>query len=200
MLLTTSVWTVIVYVTPGVQEFVFNNLWLFYASAVATPLVMCMMMCCYRFFNKYPRNYLVLSFFTLIHSYLIGAVCAQYEPKVVVASAVCTCVMFVGLSVLACVLKQDIRLFLGTLVTFLLMIITLVVLQFILSSEIWHLAIVGLVVTLLSIYIIWDTQMIVGGKRQRYQLDLNDYVMGAMILYSDIITIFLYILEAFAKD
>lgn len=55
----------------------------------------------------------------------------------------------------------------------------------------------GLIIVLLSVYIVWDTQMIVGGKHKKYQLSLDDYVIAAMILYSDIITIFLYILQLF---
>jgi FtsH-binding integral membrane protein len=46
---------------------------------------------------------------------------------------------------------------------------------------------------LFSIYLVIDTQLIVGGGR--YSLSMDDYVAGAMILYIDIIQIFLFILE-----
>lgn len=46
---------------------------------------------------------------------------------------------------------------------------------------------------LFAIYLVIDTQLIVGGGR--YSLSMDDYVAGAMILYIDIIQIFLYILE-----
>jgi FtsH-binding integral membrane protein len=32
-----------------------------------------------------------------------------------------------------------------------------------------------------------------GGKR--YELDIDDYIVGAIILYTDIITIFIYLLQ-----
>lgn len=46
---------------------------------------------------------------------------------------------------------------------------------------------------LYSFYLIYDTQLIMGGKR--YGLSLDDYVVAAIIIYLDIIMIFLYILS-----
>jgi FtsH-binding integral membrane protein len=48
-------------------------------------------------------------------------------------------------------------------------------------------------VIIFGLYLIYDTQLILGGKR--FQLDYDDYILGAMMLYMDIIRIFLYILE-----
>ena len=48
-----------------------------------------------------------------------------------------------------------------------------------------------------SIYIIIDTQRMLGGKHQ--SLTLDDYVLGAIILYVDIISLFLKLLQIFGK-
>jgi FtsH-binding integral membrane protein len=49
---------------------------------------------------------------------------------------------------------------------------------------------------LYSLFLIIDTQMIVGGKSMNgYECDLDDYVTGAMMLYLDIIMIFVYLLK-----
>ena len=47
-------------------------------------------------------------------------------------------------------------------------------------------------VFLFGIYLIFDTQLIMG--KGKYKLSIDDYIAGALILYADIITIFLYIL------
>lgn len=47
-------------------------------------------------------------------------------------------------------------------------------------------------IILFGIYIVIDTQLIIGGKS--FQLSMDDYVVGALLLYIDIIQIFLYIL------
>jgi FtsH-binding integral membrane protein len=43
------------------------------------------------------------------------------------------------------------------------------------------------------IYILVDTQLIIGGKNKR--LSLDNYIMGTIILYTDIIGLFLKILD-----
>ena len=52
-------------------------------------------------------------------------------------------------------------------------------------------------VVLFGIYLIIDTQMIIGGKR--IQLTVDEYVAAALLLYVDIIQIFLYILSLLSK-
>mmetsp|Transcript_4797 Transcript_4797/g.15730 ORF Transcript_4797/g.15730 Transcript_4797/m.15730 type:complete len:315 (+) Transcript_4797:107-1051(+) len=48
---------------------------------------------------------------------------------------------------------------------------------------------------LFSAYIVYDTQLIVGGKNKKRQMDTRDYVLGAMTLYADIANLFLILLE-----
>ena len=54
-------------------------------------------------------------------------------------------------------------------------------------------AIIGVI--LFSFYLIYDTQLILGGKHKKYQFDKDDYILGALALYLDIINMFLYILQ-----
>lgn len=51
---------------------------------------------------------------------------------------------------------------------------------------------------LFAIYLVIDTQLIVGGGR--YELSMDDYIAGALLLYIDIIQIFLYILSALGNS
>ena len=46
---------------------------------------------------------------------------------------------------------------------------------------------------LFGIYLIFDTQLILG--QGRYKLSIDDYILGAMVLYVDIIMIFVYLLQ-----
>ena len=47
-------------------------------------------------------------------------------------------------------------------------------------------------IIIFGIYIIIDTKMIIGGER--FEISYDDYIFAAMILYIDIIRLFLYIL------
>ena len=51
-------------------------------------------------------------------------------------------------------------------------------------------------VILFGVYLIIDTQMVIGGRR--YMLSKDDYIFGAIILYLDIINLFLYLLQILA--
>ena len=46
----------------------------------------------------------------------------------------------------------------------------------------------------MAMFIVHDTQLIVGGQNQKFRLDHNDYVIGAIIIYSDILTMFIYMM------
>lgn len=50
-------------------------------------------------------------------------------------------------------------------------------------------------VFIFSFYLLFDTQMIMGGDKKRYQFDEDSYILAAVSLYLDIINIFLYILQ-----
>jgi FtsH-binding integral membrane protein len=56
----------------------------------------------------------------------------------------------------------------------------------------------GVGVFLFSIYLIIDTQMIMGGKS--VELNVDEYALAALLLYIDIITIFLYILQLLSNN
>jgi len=57
--------------------------------------------------------------------------------------------------------------------------------------------VLALCVVLLGIFLIHDTQLIVG--KGKWRLGLDDYIVGALIIYVDLITIFLYLLALFGK-
>jgi FtsH-binding integral membrane protein len=116
------------------------------------------------------------------------------------AAAFSTAAITVAISVYAWTTKSDFTicgpfmLILG----FTLCTTTLFILIFGLTTgnyRVAHMIICGIAVMLFSFYLIYDTQLIMGGKR--YEIDIDDYILGAIILYTDIITIFLYLLKLF---
>jgi FtsH-binding integral membrane protein len=54
--------------------------------------------------------------------------------------------------------------------------------------------------TLFSGYLAYHTRLIVSGKHTKYQMNEKDYVFGAMSLYNDIISMFIYILRMVGED
>jgi FtsH-binding integral membrane protein len=54
--------------------------------------------------------------------------------------------------------------------------------------------------TLFTLFLAYDTRLIVSGKHTKYQLNQKDYVFGAALLYHDIVAIFLYLLKLLDND
>lgn len=73
------------------------------------------------------------------------------------------------------------------------LIICSLVLLFVPNSRFWTVFFSGLSVILFGFYLIYDVQIIVGGGR--YEIDNDDYILGALIIYIDIIMLFLHILK-----
>ena len=51
-----------------------------------------------------------------------------------------------------------------------------------------------------SAFIAYDTSLIVGGKHSKYRLHEKDYVLGSMILYNDIVGLFLQLLQILGEE
>jgi FtsH-binding integral membrane protein len=50
-------------------------------------------------------------------------------------------------------------------------------------------------VQIFSMYLVYDTQIIVGGEHKSYQFDMDDYVLAALVIYLDIINLFILLLQ-----
>ena len=61
----------------------------------------------------------------------------------------------------------------------------------------WHPFVSAILVMVYGLYLIYDTQLIAGGHS--YQLTLDDYVVGSLMLYVDIMMIFLELLKLFGS-
>lgn len=56
-----------------------------------------------------------------------------------------------------------------------------------------ELAICGIMIFLMGLFIIYDLQLIVGGRKHQY--DIDDYIVAAMNLYVDVMMMFVEILK-----
>ena len=167
-----------------------------YACTVVSIAIMCLLICKHQYAKIVPVNYIALSVFTITHSYMVAGITTLYEPEIVVSAAVCTGAMFLGLTTYACFTKTDMTKKGGALVTATMMIFMFCLLSFLFDFGMLRVVIVVAVIILMSVWVVHDTQMIIGGKK-KYQLSLDDYIVGALIIYIDVMTIFMYVLELF---
>mmetsp|Transcript_19137 Transcript_19137/g.18277 ORF Transcript_19137/g.18277 Transcript_19137/m.18277 type:complete len:111 (+) Transcript_19137:805-1137(+) len=100
--------------------------------------------------------------------------------------------MFIGLTFLAFFTKYDITLMTGMISAMSMALLFMLIFIWIYPSRyIICLACLG-VILIVSIFIIYDTQAI--ANQSKYKLSYDDYIIGSILLYTDIITLFLFLL------
>ena len=152
--------------------------------------------------RKSPTNYILLFAFTACWTFIIGAISAQYDPNTVLTAALLTAAITVTLSIYACFTKTDFTEICGPFLCFgMMIIVTMSITMSIICwstfdyPEWWYPFSGGIGAILYGMFLLYDTQMIVGGRK--YELSIDDYIVGALILYIDIIMIFLELLKVF---
>lgn len=164
-------------------------------SMIVTELLL---VCSKRISRQVPLNYCLLGFFTLCQSYSVATLAALYEPEGVTMAAVATAAATGGLSIYAMTTKSDFtrpRGFFSVLLTAL--FLTFVSL-FMFNTEIEYVVSLAVSCLIFGSYIVYDTQLIMGHKT--FEVNDDDYIIGALILYVDIVVLFAKILKAIAKD
>ena len=129
-----------------------------------------------------PWNYILLFAFTSCLSYIVAGFCSYYAPVAVLCAAVTTMFMLFGLTVVACFMKGEMVGYLAGFATALFFTLLPLILFALIFPDYWMtLLIEGVLISLFSLYIIFDTRMIMN----RYNYD--EYIVAALMLYVDII-------------
>ena len=177
---------------------------LFIAALIIAIFIQCAIVCCKSVARTSPTNYLLLTIFTLCWTFVIGVICATYSAEVVLTAALMTMVLTVSLTVYAWFTKSDFTQLCGPFVCFgLLLIICISMMMSILSflvfsyTEKWYPFASAFAVIVYGLFLLIDTQLVVGGRR--HELSIDDYIIGALVLYLDIIYIFIELLKIFGN-
>ncbi|KYQ54286.1 Glutamate [NMDA] receptor-associated protein 1 [Trachymyrmex zeteki] len=175
------------------QLWVRSHLELFWIALALTLVLFICMVCCTNVRRKAPMNFIFLFLFTFAEAFLLSVTASTYESQEVMLAVGITAAVCLGLTIFAFQTKID---FTG-LHTFL-FVAVLVLLIFGMVAIIWQGKVMTLVYASLgafifSIYLIYDTQMMIGGKH-KYSISPEEYIFAALSLYLDVINIFLYIL------
>jgi len=194
----TTIFVLAAVLSESFRDFMYRNMWLYLLSIAVVIAISFSLFCFYKSFQKVPNNYILLFIFTLAESYTVALITSFYTPMSVLSAALITLGMSLGLSLYACFTKTDYtKWYYGLLWATLGALIVFIILIIIYPSEYVFLIISVVVIILVSIFILVDTQLIMGGGR--YELSMDDYVIAVLLLYTDIVTLFLYVLSLFGS-
>ena len=179
--------------SKGFQVFMVNNMWLSWLCMFTTIGIMIALVCVPSMGKAVPTNYILLLIFTFAEAYTVSFMCIFFPGKTVLTAAILTAGVVVALTFYAITTKSDFTLSGGILYIVGIVLILLVFVNFFIGSSILGMLISGAFAILFGIYLVYDTQLIVGGKCA--ELELDDYILGALMLYTDIIGMFVSILQ-----
>ena len=141
--------------------------------AALGQLAFCLAMTCgpTRWRHEFPINYTLLTGFTLFEGLLVGCVCAQYTGLSVLIAVCATAALVGGLTLFAINTKHDFTgygpyLFAGCWALF----IAGFLFMFLPMPNPIHKVYAGCVLILFAFYLVYDTQLVVGGDHRSFQL------------------------------
>ncbi|CAF4140729.1 unnamed protein product, partial [Rotaria sp. Silwood2] len=185
--------------TPAVRAYVRSPggqwaYWTSYGVFIATYITLA---CCKRLGRKYPLNLILLSILTLSMSYMMGMISAYFKIESVLIAVGLTSFVCLGVTIFSFQTRFDFTSCMGVL-----FVISLALLGFGFAciftySRILYTVYAGLGAIAFSIFLAVDTQLILGGKR--HEISAEDHVFASIMLYLDIVYIFMYILMLFGK-
>lgn len=167
---------------------------LFYAALAVTFVTMIAMACFENARRKFPTNVILLSVFTLCEGYLLGAAASVYDADAVLMAAGITAVVCLAITIFAFQTKYDFTMMGGFLFVALIVLLVFGFLTIFFHNRIVHLIYASLGALLFALYLVYDTQIMMGGGKQ-YSISPEEYIFAALNLYLDIINMFLYILQ-----
>ena len=181
--------TAFVYNYEPAKEFVRDYYWLTYVCIIIGIGISCSLVCCIKNARQVPKNYILLAMFTMCWAYMVAGFTQWFEGPDVVIAAILTAAMTVGLTLFACFCKMKLTWLWGVMAGMSLAVWPLIILLFLFPSKLLFTVIAFFIIILTSIYIIYDTKLILK------KLSLDDYIIGALMLYTDIIQLFMWLLS-----
>ncbi|XP_066969707.1 protein lifeguard 3-like isoform X9 [Macrobrachium rosenbergii] len=181
----------------GVRIFVLRNSWMYFLSYAVFLVTYLSLVCCSGVRRRWPGNFIMLGIFTLALSYMAGTIAATHDTKIVVMTIGITCAICFLITLFATQTKYDftgcgIYLFVISMILLIFGIIAIFT-----YSKILYTVYSAGIALLFSAYLVYDTQMVMGGRK--HELSPEEHIYGALVLYLDIIYIFISLLSLFGS-
>jgi len=157
----------------------------------------CLVCPCCNFARKYPLNIIFLCLMTVAMSFMTGVITCFYSTKAVLLAGATTTAVVAFVTGFTFYSKFDITKlwYIIILLPFVSLISWLV--AWIIGTETAVTVYCAIGVVIFTIYLAYDTKMIMGGGR--IELGPDDWIIGVVQLYIDIVQIFLYLLSLFSR-
>ncbi|XP_023116707.1 protein lifeguard 1 [Amphiprion ocellaris] len=177
------------------REWVVDSRWFTYCMMVLVLVFIVAFSCCDNLRRQVPLNFIALGLFTIVEGMMLGSVSALFKAEAVMWAVGATALVSFSLSLFAMQSKWDFTTASGSLWVFGWTLLSFALLCAILRSQYLYITYACLGTLLFSLYLVFDTQLILGGKHRKYQVSPEEYIFAALNLYLDIVSLFLLLLQ-----
>jgi FtsH-binding integral membrane protein len=185
---------------PSVKNFVAKNPGILWAAILLSFVFLIALSCFPSVSRKHPTNLICLALFTLCEGYLVGAISSYSGADAVIKAVACTLIITTGLTIYAWQTKVDFTAMGGYMFAASCSLLLVGLMCAIFQSQIMMNIYAGLGCLIFSAYIVYDTQLIIGGAHHSHSFEIDEYVFAALNLYIDIVQLFLFLLRLFRNN
>ena len=178
-----------------VNRFYKQHIYIFFICIVLSIFLIITLVCFQEVAKRVPTNYILLGLFTFCEAYMIATLCSFYAPNIVIMAGSMTAAITLGLTCYACTTKTDFTFLGGFLFCALILLFCLGIFSIFFPFLHTLYCVIGVLV--FSLYLIYDTQLIMGKFGESFEID--DYIIAALMVYLDIVNIFIFILSMFGR-
>lgn len=175
------------------RNFVGRHPELFIVAIIVLFVCMIALACCGEVRRKAPMNFILLSLFTFAEAFMLSVTASRYKSEEVLMAVGITAAVCLGLTLFAFQTKYDFTMCGGILLVAVIILFIFGIVAIFVKGKIITLVYASLGALIFSIYLIYDTQLMMGGDH-KYSISPEEYIFAALNLYIDIVNIFIYIL------
>lgn len=196
LLITVAIIAIFTFVEP-ISEYVRNNVAVYYVSYAVFLATYLILACCEGPRRRFPWNIILLTVFTLALGFMTGTISSMYETKAVIIAMIITAVVAIAVTIFCFQTKVDFTSCTGLfcvlgIVLMVTGIVTSIVLFF--KYIYWlHMVYAALGAICFTLFLAYDTQLVLGNRK--HTISPEDYITGALQIYTDIVYIFTYVLQ-----
>ncbi|XP_015930061.1 protein lifeguard 1 [Parasteatoda tepidariorum] len=177
----------------NVKLFVRQNYAFVYLAYFIFLAVYIALACCSGLRRNYPCNMIMLSVFTMAMSYMLGTISSMYDTQVVLLAVGICAGVCLGVSVFSFHTKFDFTSCGGVLCILVWVLFLFGIICIFTYNTIMTTIYAGCGALLFTVFLAYDTQMLMGGKK--HELSPEEHIFASMQIYLDIVNIFIFLLS-----
>ena len=175
------------------KQYAMTHKWIGLVIVLCSLIPLCSLACCQSVARMFPINLILLAVFAILQGCALGFIGASIQTVVILIAVGITGIVVIGLTIFAFQTRIDFTVFTGGMLALLLTLLAIGIIAAIVRVHWLSMLYAALGTLVFSIYIIIDTQLIMGGKT--VEISPEEYVLAVLHLYIDIIQLFFMVLN-----